>query len=240
MVLAEGPHMAQLLMQMGCPENKVRVHHLGVTIDRLPFIPRQKQKQAPFRVLIAGSFREKKGITYAIEALGHLACDIPLQITLVGDASAIERSRREKVRILTAIDRYGLNGKVRMTGFLSHEMLLKEAYRHHVFLSPSVTSNDGDIEGGAPVAIIEMAATGMVVVSSRHCDIPQIIKHEVSGLLADERDVDGLVEHLRKLNDNPDCWPDMAKTARSLIESEYNARVQGVRLADIYKQLVAG
>ncbi len=52
--------------------------------------------------------------------------------------------------------------------------------RHHLFLSPSVTAPDGDSEGGAPVSIIEAAATGMPVVSTTHCDIPQAVDDGVT------------------------------------------------------------
>src|SRR5439155_416909 len=35
--LCEGPHMARCLIQLGCPEAKVRVQHLGVEVDKIPF-----------------------------------------------------------------------------------------------------------------------------------------------------------------------------------------------------------
>jgi colanic acid/amylovoran biosynthesis glycosyltransferase len=159
----------------------------------------------------------------------------PVVITIAGDDDGSLQSLREKQKILKAID--GLSGKVRLTGFLTHEELLVEAYRHHVFLSPSVVSADGDIEGGAPVTIIEMAATGMMVVSTRHCDIPYVIKDGETGFLANERDVDGLVEHLHWLNDNPESWEKVAIAARTHIERDFNARDQGMRLAAVYKSL---
>jgi len=75
-----------------------------------------------------------------------------------------------------------------MLGFQPHAILFEEAYKNHIFLSPSVTALDGDTEGGAPVTIIEMAATGMPIISTKHCDIPEVIKDGVTGFLANERD----------------------------------------------------
>src|SRR5690606_39794503 len=66
-------------------------------------------------------------------------------------------------------------------GYQPWRALMDAAYRHHVFLSPSITASDGDTEGGAPVGLIEMAATGMPVISSRHADIPEVIEHGVGG-----------------------------------------------------------
>ncbi len=237
-VLCEGPHMAASVISLGCPEERVRVHHLGVALDDLPFKPRSWDGQGPLRVLLAGSFGEKKGFPFALEALGRLQRRVELEITIIGDADKSTPNQEEKRRILEKIETYGLRQRVRMLGYQPHAVLLKEAYAHHVFLAPSVTAKSGDTEGGAPVSIIEMAATGMPVVSSRHCDIPGIIKHGVTGLLAEERDVDGLVACLERLLDAPEDWPDMVTKARRHVEKEFDAAQQGQKLARIYREIV--
>lgn len=61
---------------------------------------------------------------------------------------------------------------------------------------------------------IEMAATGMPIVSTNHCDIPNVITSERTGLLANEHDVGQLAEHIRWLIRNPDAWCDMVTAAR--------------------------
>jgi colanic acid/amylovoran biosynthesis glycosyltransferase len=237
-VLAEGPHMANLIMQLGCPKEKVMVHHLGVKVDEIGFRPRHKSATEPFSVLIAASFREKKGIVYAVEALKRVNHIHPIIVTIVGNDNGTPQSLKEKEKIMKVINsEENFKIRVRLTGYLGHHELIEEAYKHHVFVSPSVTASDGDIEGGAPVTLIEMAATGIAVVSTRHCDIPGVIQNGKSGFLVDERDVDGLVDCLIWLNDNPGEWGRIANEARSHIEREYNALTQGERLACIYKEL---
>jgi colanic acid/amylovoran biosynthesis glycosyltransferase len=237
-ILCEGPHMAESVRRLGCPEGKVLVHHLGVDLDGIPFVPRSWNGTTPLEVLIAASFREKKGIPYALEALGHLQHEVPLEITLVGDANGEERNQREKRRILEVIERYRLGGRIRMPGYLSHAELMAAAYGHHVFLAPSVTAGDGDSEGGAPVALIEMLASGMPIVSTRHCDIPGIIRDGETGYLAGERDVEGLLDQLRKVVKSRSDWSEMAARGRRHVEQEFNARKQGERLAGLYRKMV--
>jgi colanic acid/amylovoran biosynthesis glycosyltransferase len=116
--------------------------------------------------------------------------------------------------------------------------MLEEAYQHHLFLSPSVTASDGDSEGGAPVSIIEMAATGMPVVSTYHCDIPQVIVHGEGGRLARERDVDDLVTQITWLVNHPEQWPQMGQISRQHIEKHFDAQRQGQALADLYQQIL--
>lgn len=240
LVLCEGSHMAQCIADLGCPEHKIRVHHLGVAVNEIPFKPRTWEPDEPLRVLIAASFREKKGITDALEALGQFQSEVPLEITIIGDANSEARSQAEKKKILGTIEKHCLWPKVRMLGYQPHAVLLKESYRHHIFLSPSVTASDGDTEGGAPVSIIEMAASGMPIVSTRHCDIPQIVEDGVTGLLAEERDVEGLVGHLRWLVDHPNHWFNLSRAGRERLQTEFNARTQGEKLTKVYEQVLNG
>ena len=236
--LCEGSHMAQCIVDLGCPKNKVRVHHLGVSIDEIEFKPRVWTPQTPLKIIICASFTEKKGIPYALEALGQLQHKIPLEITIIGDANPKSfGDRQEKQRIIETISKYNLNSKVRLLGYQPHDVFLKEAERNHIFISPSVTASDGDTEGGAPVSIIEMAASGMPIVSTAHCDIPEIVLDGVTGFLAEERDVSGLLSILNRLIDYPD-WNQMLISGRKHVESEYNAEIQADKLAELYQKVV--
>lgn len=233
----EGPHMASCLRRLGCPAHKIHVQRLGVMLEDLPFQPRQWDGKEPLRVLMAASFREKKGIPYGLEALGKLPATVPLEVTLIGDAPPEDAVSLEKVRILKTIERSGLSGKVRLMGFQPHAVVLREAYRHHLFLSPSVTASDGDTEGGAPVTLIEMAATGMPIVTTRHCDIPEILLDGRSTWLAEERDVEGLETALQRWIEQPRQWTDMLRMGRDHIEQHFDARMQGKRLTQHYSDI---
>jgi colanic acid/amylovoran biosynthesis glycosyltransferase len=237
-ILCEGPFMAESIRGLGCPTEKVRVHHLGVDVERIAFVPRHYQPGEELRVLIAGTFKEKKGIPYALEALGRLQKIVPMAVTLIGDATSESRSQLEKEKILAVLDKWNLTGKVRMPGYVDYDTFLHEAYQHHLFLSPSVTSSDGDTEGGAPVTLLDLACSGMMIVSSRHCDIPEVVVDGESGLLAGERDVEELVECLETLIAHPDRWERMLRAGRARMETEFNARVQGQRLAEVYQNLL--
>jgi colanic acid/amylovoran biosynthesis glycosyltransferase len=170
--------------------------------------------------------------------VGMLSKDILVELTIIGDAGADVESRREKGRILDELCRHNLMPCTRMLGYQPHDVLLQEAYRHHVFLSPSLTAQDGDTEGGAPVALIEMAATGMPIVSTTHCDIPEIVQHGITGLLAPERDVEALYGHLGWLTEHYGLWEVMLKAGRQHVEREYSLSRQAERLTALYESLL--
>lgn len=235
LILCEGSHMAECIMNLGCSRQKVKVQHLGINLERIEFKPRFWQPSEPLKVLIAASFREKKGIPYAIEALAMLNKDLPIELTIIGDAAPNLKEQQEKANILNTVSHANFFGNVRFLGYQSHQTLFHEAYKHHIFLSPSITALDGDTEGGAPVTLIEMAASGMPIVSTKHCDIPEIIHHGLTGLLAEERDVEGLAEQIKWLIENPKKWLQILTNARQHIEREYDLHQQGVKLLDWYK-----
>lgn len=239
LVLCEGPFLADTVHRLGCPRDRLQVHAIGVELDRLPFRPRELEANRPLRILVAAGFREKKGIPDAIRAVALAAQDVPMQLTIVGDARPTGRSQDERRRILEALDESQLGDRVVLTGFVRHTELLALALRHHVFLAPSRTATDGDSEGGAPVALIEMAATGMPIVSTRHCDIPYVLDDGRAGWLANEGDVAGIAAHLRWLAQHPDDWGPRLARARSRIETVFDAKLQGQRLGAAYARVMA-
>jgi len=238
-ILCEGPFMAEALIKLGCPRTKVTVHHLGVKVDEIAYRPRCWSPGSPLKVLIVATFTEKKGIPDALIALGRLHRELPLQITIIGDATAHPKLQAEKARILEIIAEQGLTDIVTMLGFQPYSTVLEIAYDHHIFLSPSVTASDGDTEGGAPVTLIDMAATGMPIVSTYHCDIPEVVLPGVSGWLAAEHDIEGLVTHVRWLYHHPEAWRSYLEAGRQRVEQEFNAATQGQRLAHLYQSIVS-
>lgn len=238
-VLCEGPFMGRSVTDLGCPAEKLRVHHLGVDLATIPFAPLSWEPGQPLRVLLSGSFREKKGFPDAIEVLGRIQNEVTLEITIIGDHHGLPSTVIEKTKILGAIARNGLGSRTRLLGYQPYRVVMDEARRHHVFLSPSFTASDGDTEGGAPVSLIEMSAAGLMIVSTTHCDIPGVVIQGKTGLLAPERDVDALVAHLYWLIAKPERWGAMRHAARAHMEAEFDARRQGERLALIYKEIDA-
>jgi colanic acid/amylovoran biosynthesis glycosyltransferase len=235
--LCEGSHMARCLVELGCPEHKVKVQHLGVDVERFELKPRQWNAGEPLKILIAASFNEKKGIPYALEALGIVSKEIPIELTIIGDARPDVASQQEKAKICNLLESTGLKAHTRLLGYQPHTVMMREAYAHHIFLHPSVTAADGDTEGGAPVSIIEMLATGMPVVSTTHCDIPEVMGPELHHLLAPERNASELASRVNWLIESQGRWGEVANAGRQRVLEQYHQEVQGERLLANYSMI---
>jgi O-antigen/teichoic acid export membrane protein/glycosyltransferase involved in cell wall biosynthesis len=235
--LVEGGHMRGRLVALGCPAEKALVHHIGVDVAAIPFRARVPDPSGEIRILAAATFTEKKGLPYAVEAVGlvqRARPDWKLRLTIIGDARGGEADAEEKRKILRAIDDFGLADRVALLGFQPQSVLHEQFQKHHIFLSPSVTARDGNTEGGAPVSIIEASASGMPVVATRHCDIPEVVVDGVTGLLAPERDAEALAAALERLVGDPALWARLGLAGRRHIENEYDLAKLGPRLEEAY------
>jgi colanic acid/amylovoran biosynthesis glycosyltransferase len=239
LVLCEGPHMAESIAKLGVAPGKISVFRLGIALNRFPFVPRENDRNRPKRFLIAGSFREKKGIPHALEALGILAQRHPeMTITIIGDSGGSQREQIERGKIFKTVERFDLQSRTRFLGYRPYEFLIEQFYQHDVFVSPSVTSCDGDTEGGAPVTIIEAAASGMPVVSTFHCDIPFVLSERNRAFLAPERNPVALAAKIQQLIDTAE-WGPIVSANRQLIDRELNVTSQGIKLAKIYTDMLS-
>jgi colanic acid/amylovoran biosynthesis glycosyltransferase len=238
-ILAEGNHMKKTLVELGCDASKVTVQRLGVDLEQIPFIPRRLDTERKVRILIASTFRDKKGITCGLEAFARVAQKYNnIELTVIGDAGRSQREVAYKKEILRVVENKNLHDKICFRGFLAYPRFIEESKKHDIFLAPSMRGSDGETEGGAPVTLIEMSAYGMPVVSTLHCDIPEVILDGRSGFLAPEANADALAERLEYVITHPEKWEEIGKAGRQHVEEEYDARKQAQKLEEIYRALV--
>ena len=225
--LVEGNGMKEQLVRIGCPEEKVQVCHLGVDVERIRF--REREPDGCVRFLICAGFKEKKGIPYALRGLARAReeRDFPFELVMIGDGP-------DRVQLEQLVGELGMEEQILFRGMQPYAEVLAELDRCHVLLQTSVTAADGDSEGGAPVILLDAQAAGLPVVGSLHADIPEYVVDGRSGLLAPERDVEGVADCIRCLVDVPERWGEMGRAGRRHVEENYNAALQGENLEGIY------
>jgi colanic acid/amylovoran biosynthesis glycosyltransferase len=232
--LAEGPYLKKQLIDIGCPENKVIIQKLGISINQYP-VKDYSIANKRMIILQVSTFREKKGIKYSLEAIKLLHEDkIDFEFRLIGGADN-EKAYNE---IQELILKNGIEDKVKLLGKMTHSEVIKEMVSADIFLHPSVTALDGDNEGGVPVGIIEASAVGLPVVSSYHADIPEVIINKVTGLLSTEKNSYQIYKNLLALINDQNCRMQFGIAAREHMIKNYNLRDQIIKLIEIYKKVI--
>lgn len=219
--LVEGEYMQEELVKLGCPREKVKIQRIAIDLDKYEFVPRSLHTlDSDIEVLFCGSFREKKGIPYAIEAFS-IACrrHLNLKLRLVGDGHL-------RPSIEGLIGQLGLEKRVSLLGYLPHADYIEELKNAHILMAPSVTADDGDSEGGAPTVLLEAQATGMPVLSTYHADIPNIVLEGKTGFLVPERDAEALAEKLLYLIQHHEDWEKIGEAGRRHIEAKHNIHLE--------------
>ncbi|EFB2835742.1 colanic acid biosynthesis glycosyltransferase WcaL [Escherichia coli] len=218
------------LQKMGCPREKIAVSRMGVDMTR--FSPRPvKAPATPLEIISVARLTEKKGLHVAIEACRQLKEQgVAFRYRILG-IGPWER------RLRTLIEQYQLEDVVEMPGFKpSHEVkaMLDDA---DVFLLPSVTGADGDMEG-IPVALMEAMAVGIPVVSTLHSGIPELVEADKSGWLVPENDARALAQRLAAFSQlDADKLAPVVKRAREKVEHDFNQQVINRELASLLQSL---
>ena len=155
LVLPISEHWQRRILRLGCPPQKVEVHHMGVDTARLTFRPRVGDG-GPMKLLSVARLVEKKGLGDAIAAVAALRDDgVPVRYRIVGDGPLRERLEGQVAEL-------DLSDVVEMLGSKTQDEVHELLDDAHVLLAPSVTAENGDQEG-IPVSIMEAMARGLPV-----------------------------------------------------------------------------
>ena len=233
MCLALGPVMAKRLRSLGCPHEKVMVHPLGVDVSTIECKLRRMQPGEPMRVLFAGTFREKKGLPYLVEAVALAREEgANIELILVGEPGGKPGDQEVEACIARKIQEHSIGSAVTRHRFLEFDRLMDLAYRAHVFVGPSITGTDGDSEG-TPFVLQQMMASGMPVIATRHSDIPFIFgRHD--DLLVEERNAPAIAARLLEYVRNPNQLAETGQQLGAHVREHFDVDQHAQRLSQIY------
>jgi colanic acid/amylovoran biosynthesis glycosyltransferase len=201
------------LRKLGCPDEKIVIHRLGVDLSFFETKLRTLAAGETPRIVTVCRLVEKKGIDFGLRALAEVAKrGVKFHFDIVGEGN--QRSKLEALR-----DQLGLADHVTFHGIKTREEVRPVLASSHIFLAPSVTAKNGD-EEGVPTAIKEAMAMGMPVISTFHSGIPEVVRDGVSGYVVKEWDVEALADRLQRMLGEPERWPEFGRNGREIIETE--------------------
>lgn len=202
----------QKLIDLGCPPEKCIVCHMGINLDEFMFRPKNRKNHQTLRVLLTGRAIEKKGIEYAITAIS--LCNFDIVLKIIGHGPLYDMLQK-------LVGNLNLEKKVHLLGAQPNSIVKENLNWADVLLLPSVTATDGDMEG-IPVSLMEAMATGVLVVSTYHSGIPELVEHNYNGLLVKEKDFVGIANALRTIAEGKVDVQYLLNNARRKIEDAFD------------------
>jgi colanic acid/amylovoran biosynthesis glycosyltransferase len=201
---------------------KLRVVHCGVD-DRfltslVPPIPDRP------RLLCVGRLCTEKGQYVLLEAARlMMLAGTNFELVLAGDGPI--RSRLEK-----QIERFGLQERVRLTGWLSSEQVKQEILMARAMVAPSFAE-------GLPVVIMESLALGRPVISTSIAGIPELLKPGVNGWLVPSGSPEKLAAAMTEAIVTPlDRLGRMGSEGARAVADRHDVRREAAKLSDLFNQ----
>jgi len=205
--------------------HKVKVIHCGVNPNdfRSDRFPQSADYQSvPLKVFCIGTLHEVKGQIYLIEAVQMAKSrGIAMTLHLVGNGPDQQMLEQQVVAA-------GLTDSVIFEGRRDRHEVIALLQTADILVTPSVPTADGRREG-IPVVLMEAMASGVPVISTRLSGIPELVEHEVSGLLTEPRDVHGIANALELLCSDAALRKQFGETGRKVVQERFNLDT-GVRL----------
>ena len=169
----------------------------------------------PPLILSVGRLVAKKGHDDLITACAILrAKDVEFKCQIVGEGPL-------RAELQAQIEAAGLSGNVTLEGAMTHAKLIALYAEAEIFaLSPRI-ADDGDRDG-IPNVIAEAMAIGVPVITTAVSGIPELVRHQRTGLLVPPNNPPALAEAMLSGLLNRSMAASLAQAARTLLEQEFD------------------
>lgn len=204
--------------------DRVHVVHCGVDPDF--FAPAPRHERDVVELVCVAVLEEKKGHRYLIDACAQLRDrGVRFRCHLVGDGPL----RRElEQRVADA----GLTEVVLLHGGRPRNEVAGLVAGADIAVLASHRTGRGKMEG-IPVALMEAMACGVPVVATVMTGIPELVEHEVNGLLVRSGDAVPLADALETLARDARLRSRLGAAARAKVLEEFDLRANARRLLQL-------
>jgi colanic acid/amylovoran biosynthesis glycosyltransferase len=216
------------LIEWGCEALKIKVHRMGIDVNDFEIRDLSSAFSPALKIVQVGRLTEKKAILDSINAIVLASKELPLEFTIIGDGELYAQAKE-------LIASLGAGKYIHLLGLQPQKVVKQYLDEADVFLLPSVRAESGDMEG-IPVALMEAMAKGLIVVSTYHSGIPELIRSGESGFLIEEHNINELVDCLVKIQSlSQERITDIRIKARSICLEKYNNDILNRNVLELIK-----
>ena len=227
--------MEKELISAGCPENKIKIHHLG--IDCREFNKNKyfcSRKQNHIHLLVVANFVRKKGIDKIISAfslLDNFSHEVRLKIVGRGPLENYLKNQvlnlglREKVEF---INNYELSNP--------RQYVIDSMSKADIFILPGFFSKDD--YGGTPIVLMEAGAMELPCITTMNAGNAEIVINSKTGIVLPNQDSIKIADAINYLIDNPQKRINYGLNARKYILKNFNLDKQIANQINYYMRFI--
>lgn len=213
------------LLSKSVPEEKLKVIRCGINFNVSNMD--KYNKNNTFTVGSLGRLVEKKGMSILLEAIKRLnEQDYIVKLEIAGDGP-LRGELEEMTHTL------GLSDQVKFHGAINHSLVPGWLQTLDAFVLACVEDSNGD-KDGIPVSLMEAMSHNIVVVSTKLSGIPELIRHNDTGLLAEAGNPNSLAEQIKTIITNTEMSKQMAKSGNEHVNSEFSEETNIQRLISCF------
>lgn len=210
--------------------DKISVVHCGI-LPSLHVPGKKLDSTSVWRIASVGSLRDYKGFPYLLEACRILKEQhMPFVCNIIGGGELRGSLKR-------LADDLQIGDMVNFLGPKNQREVAEILSSADCYVQPSIVTPSGKMEG-IPVSIMEAMAMEVPVVATNISGIPELVHHEITGLLVAEKDPRALADALLRLYSETDLAVRLATRGRQLVLDEFNVEKSGILLSNIFKKAV--
>jgi glycosyltransferase involved in cell wall biosynthesis len=218
-------NLAYLRRVLGAAAARVQRVYNGLDLGQFTFAPAAERTR---RILAIGRLVEKKGFHHLVDACAILAgrgVELECQIVGGGDQESLLRQ---------LIARHGLEERVSLLGPRPQREVKRLMHEAAVFAAPCITASNAD-QDGLPTVLLEAMALGTPCVSTDVTGIPEIVRHEVTGLQVPQGAPAALAGAIERLLDDAPLRVRLSTAARQLVEQHFDIRRNAAHVRSLFE-----
>jgi glycosyltransferase involved in cell wall biosynthesis len=201
-----------------------RVAYIPSGVEPRFFIPREYLVRDSLKLLYAGTWLDQRGIFYIRDALRNVASQLPrLTMTFAGCGAPAEEIHQFFGAELT--------GRIIVWPVVAADRMQDLYAEHDAFLFPSLME-------GLPGVLLEAMATGMPVITTETCGMPDIVENECNGLLIPPANAHAIEESILRLAHSVDLRRKLGEAARQTMKRHTWERAAR-QLEALYRSVLA-
>jgi len=217
------------------PENKIRVIHNGVDINKFkPAVDKRKiKKELGFNpddlaIVSVGRLYARKGLFTLIESIPSVVKRFPNAKFIISGKGQSDEMRK----LNNYAEKLGVNGNIVFTGYYPDKKLPKLYQAADVFAFSTFYEHH-------PFAVLEALSTGLSVVTTTVGGIPETIESGKNGFLVEPFNARQFSEKILHLLEHPTESAEMGAKARQTVVEKLDWRIVVKEAMKVYDEALS-